>query len=619
MDVHERIVSSSYVSITLSLSRCLIDQAAKKPFTALTLHNAPTSQSRAHAGAMSPLAICAVVAACLWSSVAIALSVSESLWLDELHSTWSASGTFDEVAARAALGNQLSPYFYMLWTLGQTVGTAEIVWRGPSICAWIAAVVLTGWILGRIATHLRTAMIMGALALVACDRMHIFYATEARPYALLSLSTLMSWLALQRWSEACYRLRCQGSGLSPLNAFIAWCVLIVVSFWLQPTALLSIAAQFAFLIGLASWWLAKRAHFVSGDQDQSGDDRWPVRKASVTAVGPIALGGLVLVAAAWPAHSLLRPVWEHRHLWAGFAAGHGLRDVLGLLPLTAFLVPLLLGTVISRFAAVMRRNARGSGRADTAGTSGQDDTERALSLKRQWWMWLCAWLVPCCLLYLLTVSGVAPLMHPRYVFAAAFPFVIWVAHSWIVFVTGTWLRGCALAAMLAMLLSQQGSFDVWRRGGWPAAVRGEDWRGAVELINSHSSTRQPRIVLCASNLIEGRALPAGDEGLRHYLSLPLRSIYRVEPPAELVPLANDARTWPQSLRAASDAAERAGGDTDIEVWLLVRSSVAGLDRRLRTSGLQGGRRHDFGGVQAMSNVSLSSVSLSRSALDVIPP
>ena len=432
------------------------------------MHNAPAPKSRVAkqlsapvatangraiaAGATARVALLAVLAAAVWGWIGVAHSLSESLWLDELHSAWSASAPLGEVSSRAVRGNQLSPYFWLLWGLSQTFGNTEPVLRAPSIAAWLAAVALSGATLARLATCSGQRIVLAALALVVCDRAQIFYATEARPYALLSLVALAAWYALAQWTEAAQwtEVRCAGSGTRdrpPLGVgqtwffwWLGWCGLNVAAFWLQPTALLSIAAQFVYLLALSAFGGRLRLRSLArapGYQGRLG--LWPV-----------VAGGAILGVAMLPALRALSPVWEHRQQWAGFAAKCGWRELADLLPLEACLMPLLAGVVLAAIAGAWGQ------RVTLANTpiaslwachpvSASDPVSARHSYglwHRAWWMWLCAWSVPCCLVLVLTASGVAPLMHRRYVFVAAFPFVIWLAHSWAL-LPHAWLRSRA--------------------------------------------------------------------------------------------------------------------------------------------------------------------------------
>lgn len=545
---------------------------------------------------MAPLAAAFAI---LWGWIAVAKSLPESLWVDELHSTWTATGTSGEVFHRAALGNQLCTYFWLLRWLGQTFGTGEAVWRAPSVAAWLGIVALCAAGLGRWAGRSGRPVALLGLALLVLDRLQIFYATEARPYALVALVILLSWFAMAAWSSRWFPAAGVRRGLYGLWAmWFAWCVLNVLACWLQPTAVLSVAAQYAYLISLGFGIRLKGQHL----------ERQAFERQVTGNLWPIALGALVFVLSMLPALHVLWPVWEHRQRWAAFASGTGPGDVLLLLPFTAFLGPLVIGALLHALLGRGFRSLRDQRAEDQRGQENMPGQHPVLAWfaldatgpvgdsagRRQWWMWLAAWSLPCLLVYVLTASGVAPLMHRRYVFTAAAPFVLWIASS-VVALRGGGLRLCVFCAMFAILLVEQNSVSVWLRGGWPTAVRGEDWRGAAEWINSQTDHEEPIVVFCASNLIEGAGQVPAERTMREYLTLPLRSVYRVEAAKRIVPLANDPLSW-----ASAVADERL--PPSVPVWLVVRSSAEGLERRLQTSGLSVGERRSFGGVQVAQDV-----------------
>jgi len=108
--------------------------------------------------------------------------VSESLWVDELHTAWVTSDGLAPIAKRAAMGNQSPVYFYIVWFF-TLVGTSEWTFRLPSLLAGIAACGLTAGIAARWTQSICAGLLMGAVCII--DRDWIFYATEARVYSLV--------------------------------------------------------------------------------------------------------------------------------------------------------------------------------------------------------------------------------------------------------------------------------------------------------------------------------------------------------------------------------------------------------------------------------------------------
>src|SRR6266481_2720634 len=108
----------------------------------------------------------------------------ESLWLDELHTAWCAEGWLGEVAQRATIGNQSPLYFWLQWLLIRLIGPSELALRLPSIFAG-SLLPLAVYLLAARWTSGGVGLLSAAL--IAIDPQSIFYATEARPYALVQL------------------------------------------------------------------------------------------------------------------------------------------------------------------------------------------------------------------------------------------------------------------------------------------------------------------------------------------------------------------------------------------------------------------------------------------------
>src|SRR6478752_5310680 len=108
----------------------------------------------------------------------------ESLWLDELHTAWCAEGALGEVTSRAAIGNQSPFFFWLEWLLIWVMGPSELSLRLPSILAGSLLPVAVFWLAARWASSGAGLLAAG---LVAIDPQTIFYATEARPSALVQL------------------------------------------------------------------------------------------------------------------------------------------------------------------------------------------------------------------------------------------------------------------------------------------------------------------------------------------------------------------------------------------------------------------------------------------------
>jgi hypothetical protein len=144
----------------------------------------------------SRLALAALAAILVLAAALRLWQARESLWLDELHTAWCALGTPGQVAPRAMAGNQSPLFFWLEWLLVRAFGSSELVLRLPSLIAGIA---LAGALAGLIQRWTRRAW-LGVLAawLVAVDPLQVFFATEARPYALVELLAVLHMALLSQ-------------------------------------------------------------------------------------------------------------------------------------------------------------------------------------------------------------------------------------------------------------------------------------------------------------------------------------------------------------------------------------------------------------------------------------
>ncbi|MCC6510891.1 MAG: hypothetical protein IT423_17450 [Pirellulaceae bacterium] len=527
-------------------------------------------------------------------------SLGESLWLDELHTTWCVSGSFGEVQSRAAIGNQLPLYFWWQWGISQTFGTSEAVWRATSLVSWLGLVTVAGVVIWRWSRAIRCPELMLVLCLALVDRNQIFYATEARPYASMALAILAAWCALAGWLSPDKSSSSRSYG----RAWLWWCAwlgLNALAFWLQPTAVLSWAAQFVYLIGR---WI-NRVCISARDPSGSGHDA-----SSNQTLATIAGAGVLLLV-MWPARYVLEPVWTSRAAWSAFAADTSPINLVRQLPLIACVGPILVARVASwiwsRDGSAVEGHSNQPDPSNTSTSSQASQFRPCIPRLGVGWMWMCAWGIPLALVFLSTSTGLAALVHPRYLFACAMPLVVWSACSLADCTARPNVRVALVIAMFILLTIQQGTLNAWIHVRLPVAMRGEDWRGAIALISRKTATTHAQIeqlsphspiVWCASNLIEGaksQPLESGSGLMASYLSLPLRTIYYLPSQTQIVPLLNDPRSWSKAM----DAWETASAGSDRKLWLVVRSGAQAFARRLTLSGLQPVKVHDFGGVQVM--------------------
>ena len=130
------------------------------------------------------------------SAIGLALRLhflAEPLWLDELHTAWSVDVPFSQIADRAGQGNQTPLFFWLTKCLTSIIGLTPLSLRLVSMICSCLAIPAAAFFVFHMTRNTMAAVVTGAL--VAVDHWGLFYATEARPYAMLELLAL-----LQFWS-----------------------------------------------------------------------------------------------------------------------------------------------------------------------------------------------------------------------------------------------------------------------------------------------------------------------------------------------------------------------------------------------------------------------------------
>ncbi len=580
------------------------------------MHNATVSKSRDRQILTPNWGWILAVALAIYAVGGSFLYLQESFWADEMHSAWCALGQGSLVAERAREGNQLAPYFYLLWCLNRTVGFSEGLFRAPSFVAWLTMVALAArWLISR--SPYGIVAVLGVVGCVALDPSQLFYATEARPYALSALAILISWMALARWlpnpAGADRDTQPTKEGVSQSRSmrshgrwWLLWIASAVTACWLQPVCGLVCASQFAF----SSWILVTDAH-------QSRKDRL---RFLMALIGSALVMGLLMT----PAFPVIASIWQRRIAWAAFAASYSFESLNSLLPFVTCAC-VACGCILHR--AMFGGNDRLKSGISTHAITKDVAATSAIRMENQ--LWLSAWLIPLATVYLLTAFKIAPLMQPRFVYYAAFPLILWTLNQ-ISNMRNARAVHIALMLLIGGIAIQQGAAAQWRFGRWKLVKRGEDWRGAIALIREQSHVdsrgseysgeggragdRGSQIVACASYWIEGSQATAKAElsaRFNEYLSLPLRSAYPLDSHLfKIVSLWNDPRTWSTEIGKALDQnaanalspSQATSGDRKTIDWIVTRTSAEGLRRRMAIANLQAAQTYDFGGVQVARDV-----------------
>jgi hypothetical protein len=458
-----------------------------------------------------------------WSLILLAVLVTfgcglrvwqarESLWVDELHTAWCAGGSFADVAPRAAIGNQSPLFFWLQWLLVQIGGASELSVRLPSL---IAGTLLPAALFGFAWRWTRSDLVaLAAAALVVVDPRSIFYATEARPYALVEL---LAVLHVAIFLEVLKR--------PSLPLRIALVLGAALLFHLHYTSVLLLAAE-------AGFWLLARAI-----------DAPSVRYRPAW----FFVDQFYLVALAAPAAWNIASIAGRRENWERFVEAGPALDILRILPWSAAVLFFLVDVDgLLRKAIPPDDRSQGEAELPVLFTS----------------VWL---LAPLATAWLLTATDIARLFATRYLTVSA-PAAILIAA--LVTRLPPWppARVPLAAAMIGLAVWSGGFVTQFRRDGRFLADRHEDWRSAIVWLNERLPGRRLP-VLVRSGLIESDELRDRESPLlEDYCLLPATSLYRLQARREdLVPLPY-SQAWKLEPDVRQLVRERGG------LWLVNRAS-----------------------------------------------
>jgi len=523
--------------------------------------------------------LAAVAGLAFWLRI---VQVGESLWLDELHTAWVVADGAQQLAPRAAVGNQSPAYFALVWSVTKFAGASEWSLRLPSILAGVALAVGVHLVVVRWTACWSAGLL--AAVLVAVDRNCVFYGQEARSYALVQLVGLLHVVlfvgVLRRSAAAGGRTngtgerngnketneilearlfrKSRGSGWARLRLRMAWIATGALLFYLHYTAVLLVAGEivyYALLRVVRRDPLADASGFgAAGGQDAAGRRpgyRWRQLAFDVT------LLGLCLL----PAVPHLREIVQRRQNWSSFVPPRSLWrvwEIGDVFPLHVYvLAPLavLAGSLISE-------RIRGSRCVSAARRHCRDV---------RWFLLVLCWLlVPLTIAWLATVQGYAPLFFRRYLIVAAVAPMLWAALCFAGCPPGVWRCVCALVVVSAAVY-HGGMVRQWRQDGRVVGDRNQDWRSAVTYINGLDADSTP--VFVRSGLIEAEHWYASKDPLRReFCLLPVLGLYRVDRPLDqLFPL-------PVRPAAVLSAEARRRVLASRKAWCLLQGSEASLAR-----------------------------------------
>jgi hypothetical protein len=465
-----------------------------------------------------------LIAALVVGAVLRAYQLGESLWLDELHTSWAVSGSLGDVFERAAIGNQSPLYFWLAWFFARLPGPPEVVLRLPSMLAGCALPAAMYWLTDRFQQSPLSPLLLPqrqrmettrpvaditaplvAAWLMAIDPIGVFYAQEARAYALMQLTVVLhiGWLLLvlekDQW---------------PVR--IAWIVSGALLVHWHYTAGLVLLGEAIAVLAIAA--------FASAP-----DKRWGL----LLHRGGDLLLMLLLIA---PALGGILEVAERRQNWEAFIDPPTFSQVWLVYPWTIAILPLI---VLSRWRPILARQAL---------------------------LVLTCWLfVPLLTAWCLSRLDVARLFYFRYLLAV-WPATLVATALCVRIPTNLNVQAMVIGILMAIAARNGSMLHNWLDDGRLIHNRNENWPAAVARLNELLA-EQPAPVFVRSGFIEADDfVPTNDRLAREYCLAPVLGMYRTTASADqLYPLTT---TQPGKLTPSALAALREHG----RAYLIVRSA-----------------------------------------------
>jgi hypothetical protein len=471
-------------------------------------------------------------------------SLNESLWLDELHSAWVISGDWTDVAQRARIGNQSPLYFYVLKCCRGIGGSYEPCIRLPSLLSVLATTIM----LYLIALRATGSTAIGALVatVAAFDPKFIFYATEARPYAVVQMVALMT--------VACFYC-CVQTPTMPRR--VAWITGSVLLCYLHYTAVLVPLTTALVLVWL---WRSRGA----------------VVQYSLTAY---TIDISLVVISTVPLWSHMLQIAGRRQQWEQFIPRPTGWTWFAKLDLDFLLLVPLLTFLAIRFVAEKKKQS-----------SDDESVKRTGAATAATWSphhvmfgvvtWLFA-LTPIVIVWTVSAGGWAVVLLYRYViFVPPIALLTWcsMAHR-----LTSWRQSLFIAVVLGYCVYGMGYATRWQQDRTFIRARGEDWRAVAAVVR-----RDKAPILLRSGFVEAEQLmqvppidewdragagPHGSErrskagaDLVEYCLGPLHAIYDFGEPSRIQwPLPNNLTEY--DVKPVSDLLVDAR-----EAWIILRIS-----------------------------------------------
>jgi hypothetical protein len=468
-----------------------------------------------------------------------ALTIREPLWIDELHTYWSASGTWSEIADRSRFGNQSPLWFWIesAWLRSfcseqSTASFSTFVLRLPSLICWFATFFIIGFQVCRLVNDTtKRFVIAGCLSsLLFSDLIAWFYSIEARPYAAVALLVTLAALGALRF-ELGFINRLMFVIASTLAVYMHYTAIIVVGLM----CIVMLVNQFLERRGYVAW---------------------------------IMCAGLILVT-CFPAFVDLLNIGQHRTWWSTFAGRYDLATIRLVLPIDGWLCIAIVALYSERWLRNRRRLSDNSF-VDSKKAIDSDDWSTALD---RYVVVLAITVIACLIVvWFFAWTKVAPLMHTRYLIGC-YPLIVLCMGFAFARLSKSAMIVATSIMMCCWTLSQGGPYCI--RFGTPIVwQRLENWPEAIQVMSQ--AQMEDTSIAIAPMLLETqsqeRIAVLGSKNLSYAIEA---ANMQSESPIKLddvIVLDNSVSSWPETIQKSSEP----------KVIVLVRSNVSQIESSLNS-------------------------------------
>jgi hypothetical protein len=439
--------------------------------------------------------------------------LQDFLWLDELHTSWSTKLSLAQVAERAGQGNQTPLYFWLTWPVVQLLEQNRLSLRLVSLVSGLATISVCSFWVWKLTRS--SASTLTVAWLLSVDSWSMFYGTEARPYALLTLLGVIQIQLFWKLFQSNLSRLGRRTKKFPDKNLIFLTLVTSALFYCHYCAIWLLIAESIFVGLLTCLPLGRISNLDHGGRGATFS-RW---------FGQLGIVAILTAVFCFPLASHVWDVFERRNNWATVSDPIRLMTEMQWPFASMLLIPSLVRLFDWRYrssstclpAAAEFKGARGV------------DSAKFLSLIFLWAV------IPTAGVVILDWLEIAPMALHRYSVIGSAACPVFAAVSLHLLSNGL-LRLTLAFFLVAAALMESGPTGIQSNLAAREIVftldvpkfRSENWRDPVRDINRLNAEQDFPIFLF-SNLVEDAwAQQETEKSFSDYLRFPVRGIYSIE-------------------------------------------------------------------------------------------